>query len=287
MSAHKHEWRRAILHSLPITLLISGLFFYWFAVVDRFVIFLYGHLGAMPFNAVTNGRYWMSGLVAGGIVMVLYTSVHVLIGQMRAEYKPPSWWRVWLFAAVPLAVIIPAITMTMNQPVLPGGMSVMVTAVALLALALALPPATIAVHSLAQFGWLLLAGLGITSVLITLRAIELPQQGLVSPRVAWTVGLGLSLAGIIWTLAIAWVYMRRHQTPWKAPALFIAGLQISYLLLPLTHYLFMTPSRYRYISSSQNFFAFNPILQITTWGIAILVCLTAVVLQKKWYLSRN
>ena len=58
-------------HALPISLFILGLFCYWFAMADRYVTFLYGHLGAIPFDDVTNSRYWMAGLVASGAVMVV------------------------------------------------------------------------------------------------------------------------------------------------------------------------------------------------------------------------
>jgi hypothetical protein len=283
MLSHKQRWLVSLLHALPLILLVSALFYYWFAVVDRFVIFLYGHLGAKAFDAMTNGRYWMAGLVAGGIIMVLYTVTYTVIGQIRPAVVPSPWWQVWLCAAAPLAVIIPAIVMNMNQPTLPLRLALVVTAVAILALALALPPATIAARSPAQLGWLLLAGMGIMPSILMLRAIELPQQGLVSPIIAYAVAIGSTIAGIIWSLFIAWIFVRCQQKYWTGAQLFAAGLQISYLLLPLTHYLLMTPSRYRYISSSRNFFAANPILQLTTWGIALLACAGIATLQKKWY----
>lgn len=90
MLAQKHQWSTAFFHASPIIVLVSGLFYYWFALVDRFIIFLYGHLGATAFNSITNGRYWMAGLVAGGIVMVLYTATNAVIGMMKAEYAPPT-----------------------------------------------------------------------------------------------------------------------------------------------------------------------------------------------------
>ena len=44
--------------------------YYWFAVANRYVIFLHAHLDATPFDDVTRSRYWIAGLVASGIVMV-------------------------------------------------------------------------------------------------------------------------------------------------------------------------------------------------------------------------
>lgn len=63
------EWKAALLHAVPICLFILGLFYHWFAVADRYAVFLYEHLGATPFDDVTSSRYWMSGLVASGAVV--------------------------------------------------------------------------------------------------------------------------------------------------------------------------------------------------------------------------
>jgi len=282
MTSNKQRWFIPLLHALPLILLIGGLYFYWFALVDRFVIFLYGHLGATTFDSMTTGRYWMTGLVVGGIVMVLYTAIHVVISNISPHYVPPPWWQVWFWAALPLIIIIPAIVMNVNHPTLPADIAGMITAVAILALALALPPAAIVTHSLAQFGWLMLAGLGIMPSILLLRVIELPQQGLINPTVAYIIGIGSTIIGIIWGFLIGWIYVRRQQTHWTTFQLITSSLQISYLLLPLVHHLLMTPPRYRYISSTQNFFATNPLLQITVWGIAFLVCISIVAFQKKW-----
>ena len=81
------SWRRALLHALPLTLLVLGLFFYWFAVADRCAIFLYGHLNATPFDRSTSSRYWMSGLVAAGAVLVVYTLTNWLMGRLAVRLK--------------------------------------------------------------------------------------------------------------------------------------------------------------------------------------------------------
>ena len=65
------EWGTALLCAVPVSLLVLSLFYYWFAVADRFFIFLYYHdMGSVvpdtsPFSPVTSSRYWMAGLVAG------------------------------------------------------------------------------------------------------------------------------------------------------------------------------------------------------------------------------
>ena len=62
----------SLLHAVPISLFVLGISYYWFAVADRYAIFLYGHLGATPFDEVTSSRYWMGGLVAAGFVLLGY-----------------------------------------------------------------------------------------------------------------------------------------------------------------------------------------------------------------------
>ncbi len=112
-------WRPALLHAAPICLFVLGIFYYWYAVADRYAIFLYNHMGATPFDSFTRGRYWMTGLVAAGAVLVLYTAVNWFVARIHGVwyrgYSPPAWWQVWLLCAVPLGAGIPAITMS-RQP---------------------------------------------------------------------------------------------------------------------------------------------------------------------------
>jgi len=69
----------ALAHAVTITLFIFALFYKWFAVDDRYAVFLYNHLNATPFDEVTSSRYWMSGLVVSGAVMVLYIAANWLL----------------------------------------------------------------------------------------------------------------------------------------------------------------------------------------------------------------
>ena len=67
------------MHALPVTVLVLSLFYYWFAIADRHIVFLYYHdVGPFvgdtsPFSAVSSSRYWMAGLVSSGMAVVLYT----------------------------------------------------------------------------------------------------------------------------------------------------------------------------------------------------------------------
>jgi hypothetical protein len=99
-----HRWKPALWYAMPISLFILGLFYYWFAVADRYAIFLYGHLNATPFDEPTTSRYWMAGLVACGVVMIAYIMANWLLGRcaawQRRTYSAPAWVQVWLPSSV-------------------------------------------------------------------------------------------------------------------------------------------------------------------------------------------
>ena len=271
-------WGPALAAAVPIVLFVLGLFYHWFAIADRYAIFLYGHNApgiplAQPFDAMTRSRYWMAGLVAAGAVMVICTAAHWILGRIadrRAQdYCPPAWQRVWVLCAAPLIIGIPAITMTRNLPTLPLGLAAACVIVTLAGLALALLPGEWAARRPVDLIWLVFDGLGLMPILLLLRSVELPGRGVsVSMPLAVLFAFGGLLAGLIWLGIMsglrAW---RRRPTP-PAVALLAAGLCLSYLLLPLVHHLFATPPGWRYISTASNFFAFNPVLQLAVIAVA-------------------
>ena len=85
------RWGTAVLFAVPITVLVLYLFYSWFVLADRNIIFLYDHdMGprapdTSPFSIVTSSRYWMSGLVAAGFVLLFYTTVHWLLGRVTSR----------------------------------------------------------------------------------------------------------------------------------------------------------------------------------------------------------
>lgn len=282
---HFRLWKPALLYAIPVSLFTVGLFYYWFAVADRYAIFLYGHLGATPFDDVTRGRYWMTGLVASGAVMVLYTMTNWLLGRVAAlchrGYYPPLWWHVWLFCALPLAVGIPITTMTFNWPTLPPFIAAASTVATLMGLALALTPGTLAAQRPSDLGWLVFDGLGLMPSLLLLRVIELPSKGLISVRTAYLAAVGSTLAGIVWLGIATGLRIWRHKPPPSASALFVAGLCLSYLAMPLVHHLVATPPDYRYISTSSNFFAFNPSVQLLALVVAAILAIGVTRLRQR------
>lgn len=291
----ENRWRRAAPEGIVITLFILGLLYYWYAVADRYAIFLYGHTtvgitNAQPFDDVTVSRYWMAGLVATGAVMVLYITANWLWGRVAARrnrtFVPADWRRVWALCAAPLGVGIPAITMTVNWPTLPAGLALQCVVATLVGLAIALLPGRWAAERPLDLLWLAMDGVGLVPVLLLLHAVELPARGIsMSQTTAWLVSGGSVVFGLIWlggmTLLRCW---RRKAMPGVA-ALFLSGIGLSYVWLPLVHHLLGTPPAWRYISTASNFFAFNFGLQLLALVVAGGLAVGATTARKKirWF----
>jgi hypothetical protein len=271
------EWKPALSHAVPISLFILGLFYYWFAVADRYAIFLYGHLGATPFDDVTSSRYWMSGLIASGATMVLYTIANWSLGRVAAlrhrDYCPPAWQHVWLICATPLVIGIPVITMTVNWPTLPFPNAIACVVATLIGLGLALPPGSWAAQRPSDLVWLVFDGMGLMPGLLLLRAIELPGRGLVSVPVACLAAVGGTLAGAVWLGIMTGLRVWRRRSSPSTSALFMAGLCLSYLVMPLVHHFLSTPPEYRYVSTSSNFFAFNVGVQLLAFSVTAILAI--------------
>jgi hypothetical protein len=265
-------WRLPLLEAVFISIFVLGLFYYWFGLANRYSVFLYGHTTvgipqAQPFDPMTSSRYWMSGLVAAGAVMVLYAATNWLCGQVLAgrnkPFVPSTWWRVWVLSALPLSIGIPAITMTVNAPVLPPALAAACVAATLLGLAIALLPGKWAAERPLDLIWLVADSVGLAPALLLLRAIELPGRGLsISASSAWLVAIGGLAAGCAWLAGVSMLRIWRHKPVPGAGALLVAGLGLSYVLMPLVHHLLATPPAYRYISTASNFFAFDPGIQL-------------------------
>jgi hypothetical protein len=271
------QWKRALTFAVPIYLLLVGLFAYWFAVADRYFVFLYYHdMGLVvpdtsPFSPVTSSRYWMAGLVASGAVLVLYVLANGILGRLVASYRPPALWRVWLLSAGLLLVGIPAITMTANQPTLPLPNAIQATLATLVGLSLALLPGEMAADRLGGLFWLVLDGLGLAAVLTALVGVQNLPRWLASGSIWWVLMLvGTFLAGVIWLLMVtalrAWFAAQGGvRLVWpRAITVLLAAAAVTYLLMPLVHHLLGT-NGYFYITNSNNFFADSIALQLAVW----------------------
>lgn len=288
---YSRRWLRGLPFALGIDVLIIALLVYWFAAADRYRVFLYDHdMGAnvpdtSSFSPVTSSRYWMSGLVAAGAVMILYVATNWLLARVRSEYRAPEWWRVWVLASPVLFIAIPLITMTQNQPVLPFRHAAQLTAAAIAGLVLALSPGRMASDRPACLVWLTLDGFGLMLLLVTLPGLQFLGRWLENDQDYFVLLFIFSAAaGIAWLLLMSGLRIwRGHELP-TVQEMLLAGLALAYLFMPLLHHVLFTDG-YFYITDSDNFFARNPPLQIVIWLIVLTVALIITALRK--YLARS
>jgi hypothetical protein len=198
-------------------------------------------------------------------------AVLALPSFQNRSYVPPAWWRVWVVAAPALLVGIPLITMTVNEPTLPLTDAVACVGATLVGLAFALMPGAAAAERPVDLAWIALYGAGLMPALLLVRALELPAQGLISPAVAWGVAVGGTLAGGAWLMLVAGMEAWRGRSSPPTGAIFVAGLCVSYLLMPVVHHVVATPPGYRYITTSSNFFADHVGLQVLAMVVAALL----------------
>ena len=272
----RSSWLTALGFALPSAVLLIGLYYYWFAIADRYTIFLYYHeMGPLvadtsPFSRVTASRYWMTGLVAAGLLMVLYVGANLALGRLKAIYRAPDWWRVWLLTAVPLAVGLILITTTQNQPSLTLNLALDTTAVALLGLALAYIPGRTAAEDPLELLLLTVDGMGLMFLMLTLISAGRIRGWLERGSTLFVIMFLLALAISLIILALNTVIRVWRRRPGRWQSVFIAGLCVSYLLMPLIHYLGFTDG-YFYITDTDNFFARNLLLQTAAWLAALLL----------------
>jgi hypothetical protein len=279
------RWNRwaAWVHSFLTTLLILGLFYDWFVRADRYIIFLYHHSGATLSAPTTMSRYWMSGLVAAGVVMVCSTLVNWFAGRVFGlyyrTYRAPAWWQVWWRCVPFVSVGIPVITMTLGQPPLSPETAILCVGSALAGVFFALPLSSLAANQPAELGWSLMYGAGLMPPLLLLRLVELSDARYANE--ATGLALGSIVAGGGWLVLVTLLRVRHHLPPLGFGRLLVSGLCCSYVLLPLAHYLILTPPRYRYISVAANFFALTPGMQLLSFGLAVLFALGTLYFQRK------
>jgi hypothetical protein len=271
-------WQPAVYHALPILALVLAVMGYWFGIADRYIIFLYHHnmgpgFDTSPFGWVTVSRYWMAGLVADGMIMVLYTGVCWLLGRLLPGYRPPSWWRVWVICAGPLLVVLLLITMTANQPTLPVVNAAQVALAALIGLALALWPGERAAARPRELAWLAADSWGMMLVLLFGGLADDVGRWLAAGAVGRVRlifgGIG---AGVIWLLIVTALRGWRKVPVPRAGDVLASGFGITYLLMPLIHYSLGTDGIF-YITDSSNFFSDHLLFQLGVWVIAALVAL--------------
>ncbi len=199
-NVRRTAWRQPLVEAVCISAFILGLFSFWYALADRYAVFLYGHVAspgdpqAQPFDEMTASRYWVCGLVACGAVLVLYAAANWVLAQeahrRRKRFVPSAWWRVWVLSAIPLGIGIPAITMCVSAPTLPLGLAMACVVATWAGLAIALLPGRVV-------------------------SLDMPT--------AWLWTLGSVLGGLLWLTEMSLVRLWRHREMPSAAALFLAG----------------------------------------------------------------
>ncbi len=271
--------RRRWILAFPFTVVLTGLYVYlftrWFALADRYNVFLYYHdMGPLiqdtsPFSYVTVSRYWMAGLVAGGSALMIYTGVNWLLGRLLRGYQAPAWQRIWILSAIPLALAIPLITMTVNEPTLPFVLALWVILVALAGLALALLPGRLAAEWPSELLLLALDGLGLMLIITSLVGLERVGGWIERGSILYVTGMIIVTAIGLFVLSLGTVIRVWRRRPGTGPApILLAGLTGAYLFLPLLHHISFSDG-YFYITDADNFLARNLFLQVGIWLLAV------------------
>jgi len=281
-------WRPALLHALLPTVIIFGLMVYWYGIADRYGIFLYyhNHTGTLsdvtPLGPATLSRYRMSGLVACGVVLLLNTTLHWLLGHLHKGYDPPAWWRIWCVSAIALSLGIPAITMSLNSPVMPLGVALQIVACTLVSLALALLPTHIAARNPNKLVWLTIDGVGPMLMLLTLNKLDLVVQWLRNGRTQFVAIAALAsasgLLGLLAMTALGRILRRPAPTTLE---LLLSGAIWAYLLMPLAHWALFTDGYY-YITDAANFFSASIWIQLAAWAVVGAIVAGVTALRTKW-----
>jgi hypothetical protein len=232
------------------------------------------------FSFVTSSRYWMSGFVATGAIMVLYIITNMLFTMTMRKYKPPSWFRLWFYTSGVLVIIIPTLTMTTHtQPPLTAFLAVDLVIVTLFGLALALQAGSLAGQDPIELLLVTFDGVSISFILISLSGIEhigeWISRGSHQFIILMTLMICAGFTGI--TVMTVMRYILRRTTS-KSYTLFISGLCVAYPGLSILHHVFFTDGYY-YITDSDNFFARNLLLQGSIWLFSWFVCISTTKLR--------
>lgn len=262
-------------YTLPACLIILSLFFYWFAVADRNDVFLYFHNMAprvpdtSPFSFVTASRYWMSGLVVSGFVLLIYFPVNFILFRGFKNYSPPSWKSISLISFPILVAGTFFITTALNQPTIPFSHAIKVTLATLAGLGIVLKTTELAGKKVLNLILYAADGFAIGFIMLTTSGWLSNLDYLPGWRITFiliTYGVCLFILVIS---AIIYVLRKIESSP---NLIFITALTIAYPFGTVFHYLVGTDGHF-YITNSDNFFTKNIFLQIFVCIVGYLITL--------------
>lgn len=278
----KHNFP-CFVHSVLISVVILALYYLWFIFFDRRFIFLYGHRHSTPFDFGTASRYWMTGLVASGVVFIAYTVVNLIIKKTCCNYQLPDWKAIWKYTCLILVLPLFIILVFVCKPPIPVLLSLWILAILFAGLRLALYTSSFIVNNFRQSIWAFFDGLALMPILQLLPLSV--DYGLRKslPTVLVIAPIAIVLMGLFWFWVMTLLYKRFKHSYTSQINIFLSGLVSSYLFLPLLHYLNSRPGNIRYISDSGNFFAKTMWLQVATF----LIVAGIIWLVSKWRKSNE
>ncbi|MDF1514708.1 MAG: hypothetical protein P1S60_12945 [Anaerolineae bacterium] len=285
---------RLILIWVALAILTISLFYYWFRIANRSIVFLYEHdMGPLypdtgPFSYVTRSRYWMAGMVVGGCAWGGYAVYNLFARLLNKSYIPCPWHKVLLIPTLCSLIGIPLITMLPSPaPSLPLVLAFQVSVVTVAALFLAISAATIAGENPGEFILLCIDGTGVALLLIGAAGLEHIQEWQARDARHLLFYLGFILIAGFSSLALM-TFIRKHvrHLPTEQMSLFITGLCIAYPGMSAIHH-FLFSGGYFYITDGDNFFARNIPLQASIWIVTWLLCIGISQIRYKLMLSRT
>ncbi|SHI86544.1 hypothetical protein SAMN05444280_10746 [Tangfeifania diversioriginum] len=263
----KPDLFKVAVYALPPCIIILSLFYYWFVIADRYEVFLYFHNMAprvpdtSPFSFVTASRYWMSGLVACGFVLLIYFPVSFILSRAKNNFTPPALKHVLLFSFPVLTAGTLIITMTLNHPVLPFLHALKVLLATLLGLAVVLKTVELAGEKMLKILLYGIDGVALALIMIMSSTLASNFHFLSPPQLTIFLIICALCFGILGFTSIFYVWKNIKSV---SKEIIITAFTIGYPFGTVFHYLVGTNGHY-YITNSDNFFTRNFLIQLLIW----------------------
>ncbi len=271
--------KKSIISALSITVFLLLLYYFWYMIADREILFLYWHLGYEPFSEQTIGRYFMSGLVASGFLFWGYTIIQCMVKKRYAKYKLPQWSTVWEYtiyiSAIPLFIILNIL----GNPPIPLMISIGVLGFLYIGVGIVLWSSDTILKNVKKSMRTITQSITIVPLFIlplylTYHLKKNPGNifNITLPTVLFFIG------SLLFSLAIQYILKRLKKQTGTPNEIFFFALLLFYIFLPLVHYIFMGPTLFSYITDSSNFFSNNVFIQ----GISFFSAYGTTILAKKF-----
>ncbi|MCL2110157.1 hypothetical protein FWH30_01050 [Microgenomates group bacterium] len=210
----------------------------------------------------------MTGLVASGIVFILYALINLVIKKINSKYQLPNWKKVWQYCCFALVLPLFILLTFFGLPPMTITMSLVIILVLFVGLKLALYMGDYVVSNFKQSILTFFDGISFAPTLILIPlaiTYGIRRESLFHLVVFPIVAI---ILGLIW-LAIMTLIQKKLKRTFSTPKnIFLYALTIPYLLGSLLHY-FISRQEHLYITNSGNFIADNFIWQILTFAIVL------------------